>query len=146
MCPTIHQYTLCSEPCHLTIDYSWHSLQRILVLRNQTIFMLNWEAMRSLVQICLCFVIGVAVFYTTTWYRSSRDSKNQSRVSPLSAIRFSVFKLIRGKIYELPAILGIKNTAPQAGRPRVRFSMVSLEFFINIILPTVLWPWGWLSL
>jgi len=24
--------------------------------------------------------------------------------------------------------------------------MVSLEFFIDIILPVVLWPWGWISL
>ena len=38
------------------------------------------------------------------------------------------------------------GTALQSGRSRVRFSMVSLEFFIDIILPAALWPWGRLSL
>jgi len=38
------------------------------------------------------------------------------------------------------------GTALQTGRSRVRFPMVSLEFFIDTILPAALWPWGWLSL
>jgi hypothetical protein len=35
-----------------------------------------------------------------------------------------------------------RGTALQLGRSRVRFSIVSLEFFIDIILPVALWPWG----
>ena len=38
------------------------------------------------------------------------------------------------------------GTALQVGRSRVQFSMVSLELFIDIILPAALWPWGRLSL
>jgi len=29
-----------------------------------------------------------------------------------------------------------------SGRLRVRFPLVSLEFFLDIILPAALWPWG----
>jgi hypothetical protein len=38
------------------------------------------------------------------------------------------------------------GTALQAGRSQVQFPMVSLEFFIDIILLAALWPWGWHSL
>ena len=38
------------------------------------------------------------------------------------------------------------GTAPQAARSRVRFPVVSLEFFIDIILPAALWPWCRLNL
>ena len=34
----------------------------------------------------------------------------------------------------------------QTGRSRVRFPIVSLEFFTDINLPVALWPWGRLSL
>jgi hypothetical protein len=34
----------------------------------------------------------------------------------------------------------------QARMSRIWFPMVSLEFFVGIILPVALWPWGWLSL
>ena len=38
------------------------------------------------------------------------------------------------------------GTALQAGSWLVRFPEVSLEFFIDIILPAALWPWGRFSL
>ena len=34
------------------------------------------------------------------------------------------------------------HSALQAGRSLVRFRLVSLEFFSDIILPAALWPWG----
>jgi hypothetical protein len=39
-----------------------------------------------------------------------------------------------------------RGTALQTGRSRDRFPMVSLEIFIDIILPAALWPWDRLSL
>ena len=38
------------------------------------------------------------------------------------------------------------GTALQAGRSRVRFPIVSLDIFIDIILLAALWPWGRFSL
>ena len=39
-----------------------------------------------------------------------------------------------------------RGTTLQAGRLWVWFPMVSLEFFVDIILPATLCSWGWLSL
>jgi len=38
------------------------------------------------------------------------------------------------------------DTALQAGRSEVRFLVVSLGSYIDLILPTAPWPWGRLSL
>jgi len=38
------------------------------------------------------------------------------------------------------------GTALQAGRSRIRLPLVSLDFFIYIILPATPWSWGRLSL
>ena len=43
-------------------------------------------------------------------------------------------------------LVPIQGAVLQIGRSLVRFQMVSLEFFIDIILPIALWPWGRLSL
>jgi hypothetical protein len=37
-------------------------------------------------------------------------------------------------------------TLKPSGRSRIWFPIVSLDFFIDIILPAALWSWGWLSL
>jgi len=48
--------------------------------------------------------------------------------------------------YPILLVLLLLGTALQAGRSRVRFPVVSLEFFIDLILPATLCPWGRLSL
>jgi len=40
----------------------------------------------------------------------------------------------------------LKTTALQTRRSRVRLTIVSLEFFIDIIPPAALWPWDRFSL
>ena len=50
---------------------------------------------------------------------------------------------LKGKHYIACGVRGGavgSDTALQAGRSGDRFSMVSLEFFIGIILPAALWP------
>ena len=59
-------------------------------------------------------------------------------ISRLNCVRFSIYLIAGGAVGW--------GTGLQAGRSRVRFLMLPLEFFIDIILPAALWPWVWLSL
>ena len=49
---------------------------------------------------------------------------------------------MREKCKMLTYIDLLTRTLLQAGRSRVRFMMVSLEFLIDIIVPAALWPLG----
>jgi hypothetical protein len=62
-------------------------------------------------------------------------------------VNFTPWPLYTGKINPTNTKIGtvVWITALHAGRSRVRFPMVSLKFFIDIILPVSLRSWGWLS-
>jgi hypothetical protein len=69
----------------------------------------------------------------------------QNKTVPL--IVHAVTRVIVSVPYNLGARGGAVGwgTALQSGRSRVRFSIISLEFFIDITLTVTLWPWGRLS-
>jgi hypothetical protein len=60
----------------------------------------------------------------------------------LPVIGYRSLKLIVVHLTLYVPCIGGHAVALQAGRSRVRFPMVSLEFFIDIILPAALWPLG----
>ena len=69
-----------------------------------------------------------------------KRSKIEDRTTFRKYVINNVFILLITSL--LVRILFNPGTALQAGRSLVRFPMVSLEFFIDIILPAALWPRG----
>jgi hypothetical protein len=50
-----------------------------------------------------------------------------------------------GELFLILCVVDL-STKLQAGRPRVRFPMKSLDFLTDLILPATLWPWSRVSL
>jgi hypothetical protein len=75
---------------------------------------------------------------------SQSQQANGSRPMPYTAWPLGLANIIKYCMYSHGSVDW--GTALQTGRPRVQFPMVSLEYFIDIILLAALWPWGLLSL
>ena len=61
---------------------------------------------------------------------------------PVAPVFTGIIIIILFTVIEALGGADCRGTALQVGRSRVRFPVVSLEFFIDIILPASLWPWG----
>jgi hypothetical protein len=74
---------------------------------------------------------------------SRSQQANGSRPTPYTARPLGSAKIFKYCTYSRSTVGW--GTALQTGRPQVQFLMVSLEFFIDIILLATLWPWGLFS-
>jgi hypothetical protein len=79
---------------------------------------------------------------TKTVMQDTRLEENMSKEHYTYTQRFILGHQVKVRAHCVAAGLG---TALQAERLQVRFPRVSKEFFIDIILPTALWPWGQLN-
>jgi len=109
----------------------------------KTIQVLMWKHQSTVHWVrFVCFLCGVIGH---TLYSKKKSNRYISYVM-LHDTWFCLY------VYSIIKRMGVRGgavcwgTAVQAGRSRVPFPMVSLEFFIDIILPVALCPWGWLSL
>jgi hypothetical protein len=76
-------------------------------------------------------------------WNSQSQQANGGRPTPYTARPIGPARIFKYCTYSRGAVSW--GTALQTGRPRVRFPIVSLEFFTDIMLPAALWAWGVLS-
>jgi hypothetical protein len=127
----------CRQESGVSTDYIWwlillaHWLRRVLLYAG-VLFLVAALILFSRSN-CSC------TENTLTAFARHPDDRRRVDVLGMPLVAYLVCKEARG------GAVGW-GTALQAGRSRIRFPMVSLEFFIDIIRPTALWPWGWLSI
>jgi len=92
--------------------------------------------------------LGRNLSYTYAWTVVPGDIWNDTKCMPYvtdsNICRLVTLLFLLSWLF--PPLAVDWGTVLQAGRSRVRFQMVSLEFFFDIILPAELWSWGWFFL
>jgi hypothetical protein len=110
----------------------------IWLVDSDEITMMQWLANRTLKNKQTQTIKCVSVQFL--W---PKNKKCSVQISLQSVVQFVVLSELSG--YAVGSAVGW-GTALQVGRSRVWLPMLSLEFFIDTILPAALWPWGWLNL
>ena len=161
------------ENCALKlVDEIWCTVEktskyRIMFVFKHLLFLFSPVCMQFKFSYDLCcisenlyFQLYITQYSTDEKFPNTKLSHVRSYISEVLLkapiwikLSFLVHKIFMYEVLPLYMyIYGVRGAAVgwgtvlQAGRSRVRFPMVSLEFFIDIILLAALWPWGWLSL
>jgi len=147
---TFNNSTFCSHSVFMCSV--WMSEQTAII----SLYCINWLVFITEKACVYCAVRTVSLTVTQVW-KASRLLVRQFSRTVLSTDLHDV--LNTKTIYIIPLHYTILyytilycggavgwGTALQVGRSRVRFPMLSLEFFIDITLPAIVWFWGWLIL
>jgi hypothetical protein len=108
-----------------------------LVLEQQTIESLSSDRQRT--------GTGGLVYRMSSCAAGHSDTFLQTPADPSLAVHDASVSTRQSIYCDVQGAVGW-GTALQVGRSRVRFPVGALGFFIDLVLPAVLWPWLQLSL